>query len=98
KWHQRSLQGHCPSLAVNCPGDMVAGFSGSSATNFIGAFYAWRSATGGTVSPRQFQPGTITHSGGWGDYSATMIDPSDDWTFWTVQAYSYPYSLPFVPG
>lgn len=31
-----------PSLMVNCAGDMLAGFSGSRATSYIGTFYAWR--------------------------------------------------------
>jgi hypothetical protein len=29
-------------LIINCAGDMVMGFSGSSATNYIGAYYSWR--------------------------------------------------------
>jgi hypothetical protein len=85
---------HYPSLAVNCPGDMVAGFSGSSATNYIGAFYTWRLGNGTTLdTPRSLQFGTIGHSVGWGDYSATVIDPSNEWSFWTVQAYSAPYGF-----
>src|SRR5260370_36143784 len=33
---------YVPSLAVNCAGDMVSGFSGSSSTNYISTFYDWR--------------------------------------------------------
>ena len=33
-----------PSIAVNCAADMMLGFSGSSATNYISAYYAWRPA------------------------------------------------------
>jgi hypothetical protein len=79
-----------PSLAVNCPGDMVMGLSGSSSANYIGAFYTWRLAGGATLDlPQVIQPGT-TNFGGlrWGDYSATTVDPSDDWSFWTVQEYA----------
>jgi hypothetical protein len=70
---------HFPSLAVNCAGDMVAGFSGSSATNYIGAFYTWRLATGATLDePRLIQPGTTNYNPDqFGDYSATTLDPTD---------------------
>jgi len=81
-----------PSLMVNCAGDMVAAFSGSSATNYIGAYYSWRLAGGVTIeTPRVIQAGLtnyIVSSGRWGDYTATTLDPSDDWSFWTVQEYA----------
>ena len=49
---------HYPSVGVNCPGDMVAGFSGSSVTNYIGAFYTWRLSNGTTLqTPRVLQLG-----------------------------------------
>jgi hypothetical protein len=77
-----------PSLAVNCAGDMVSGFSGSSHTNYVGCFYTWRLSSGTVLGqPRQFQAGTNFFSGRWGDYSATTSDPTDDWSFWTVQEY-----------
>ena len=83
---------HYGSLAVNCPSDMVMGFSGSSATNYIGAFYAWKLADGTIFDlPRILRSGTIGHLEGWGDYSATVLDPIDLWSFWTVQAYSTPF-------
>jgi len=42
-----------PSLMVNCAGDMVMGFSGSSATNYISAYYTWRLNNGPTLdTPR----------------------------------------------
>jgi hypothetical protein len=81
-----------PSLAVNCPGDMVMGFSGSSATNYISALYTWRLDSGWTLgTPRVIWPGQIAVTAGgfrWGDYSATGSDPADDWSFWTVQEYA----------
>jgi hypothetical protein len=84
-----------PSLAVNCPGDMVMGLSGSSATNYIGAFYSWRLANGSMLNqPQPFQAGTTNADplvvARWGDYSATTLDPTDDWSFWTVQEYATP--------
>jgi hypothetical protein len=83
-----------PSSAVNCSGDMGIGFSGSSDSNYIGALYVRRSANGTMLGqPKLIQPGTtnvaipsiISH---WGDYSATTLDPVDDWSFWTVQEFA----------
>jgi hypothetical protein len=81
-----------PSLMVNCAGDLVLGFSGSSATNYIGAYYAWRLSNGVELSvPRLIRAGTAPfYAGPWGDYSATTQDPTDDWSFWTVQEYADP--------
>ena len=82
-----------PSLMVNCAGDLVASFSGSNATNYIGAFYGWRSATGASNSavPRLIQAGLVGYPYyRWGDYSATTLDPTDQLTFWTVQEYACP--------
>ena len=73
---------------VNCAGDMVLGFSGSSATNYIGAFYSLRLAGGWTTDvPRVIRSGNTPYNGGarWGDYSATTLDPADDTSFWSVQ-------------
>jgi len=75
---------------------MVAGFSGSTPTNYIAAFYTWRLSSAATLDkPGLIQPGTITWKGNqWGDYSATTLDPTDDWSFWTVQEYAAPEPLP----
>ena len=82
---------------VNCAGDMVAGFSGSTATNYIGTFYTWRLSSGATLGqPVVIQAGTTNSVSGWGDYSATTLDPTDDWSFWTVQEYATPAQL--APG
>jgi hypothetical protein len=77
---------------VNCSGDIVMGFSGSSETNYIGSYYSWRLANGlGPAKPRAIRAGTTNYlSGRWGDYSATTLDPTDDWSFWTVQEYADP--------
>jgi hypothetical protein len=86
-----------PSLAVNCTGDMVAGFSGSSMTNYIGAFYTSRLANSSILSqPRAIQSGVTNYIfDRLGDYSATVVDPTDDWSFWTVQAYAAPWQAPW---
>jgi hypothetical protein len=76
---------------VNCAGDMVIAFSGASVTNYIGAFYSWRLASGLTLQhPRLIRDGKNPYNinDRWGDYSATTLDPTDDWSFWTVQEYA----------
>ena len=41
--------------------------------------------------PRLFQAGITNYPfPRWGDYSATSLDPTDDWSFWTVQEYAGP--------
>jgi hypothetical protein len=87
-----------PSLMVNCSGDMVAGFSGSSPSNYVGAFFASRLA-GCSVStaPMLIQAGGGYYSSSdhWGDYSRTLVDPNDDRSFWTVQEYADPAAFEF---
>ena len=87
-----------PSIAVNSNGDIALGFSGSSTTEFAGGFYTARSIAdpaGFTqiVSTLKAGEGTYFKDLGsgqnrWGDYSATVVDPSDDLTFWTLQEYA----------
>jgi len=87
-----------PSLAVNCAGDMVLGFSGSSADSYIGAYYSWRTAGGASLEhPRFIQAGRTNYAvldRRWGDYSATTSDPVDDWSFWSIQQYADPSGDP----
>jgi hypothetical protein len=89
-----------PSIAVNANGDMALGFSGSSTTEFAGGYYTARlnSDAPGTTQPvgllkagedsyfKTFGP--PTDSNRWGDFSATVVDPADDLTFWTLQEYA----------
>jgi hypothetical protein len=90
-----------PSIAVNSTGDVAIGFSGSSSSppEYAGAYYTARRA----VDPAgTMQPVTLLKSGlasyfktltstanRWGDFSATVVDPVDDTTFWTVQEIAY---------
>ncbi len=38
-------------------------------------------------------PGVVEYDNtSWGDYSATTLDPTDDWSFWTVQEYANPWT------
>lgn len=81
-----------PSLMVNCVGDVVTAFSGSSASSYIGAYYSWRLSSSAMPGlPLAIQTGVTNFpSDRWGDYSATALDPTDDWSFWTVQEYAGP--------
>jgi hypothetical protein len=87
-----------PSIAVNARGDAGVGFSGSSPTEYAGAYYTARLATDPPGTMQQVAPlktGEAPYfkdfgsgSNRWGDYSATCVDPSDDLTFWTLQEYA----------
>lgn len=87
-----------PSLAVNASGDIAFGFSGSSRTEFAGAYYTARRSgdpAGTTQAPGLLKAGVTSYAifGGsgrnrWGDFSATCVDPADDNTFWTIQEYA----------
>jgi hypothetical protein len=80
---------YVPSLAVNQNGDMVIGFSGSKATEFIGAFFSGRRASGAIPpKPVLVQAGRFEYtSNRWGDYSNTSLDPVDSVSVWTVQQF-----------
>jgi hypothetical protein len=87
-----------PSVMVNSQGYMAMGFSGSSATQFIGAYATARNA----FDPLgQLQPVSLLKAGEgaytidfgsginrWGGYSYTSLDPSDSKTLWTIQEYA----------
>lgn len=86
------------SIAANELGDIVVGFSGSSETQFASAYAAvGETDAAGNVSfddPILLQAGVadyerLDNSGRnrWGDYSATVLDPSDPLTFWTFQEF-----------
>ena len=82
------------------PGTWWGGFSGSRATEYIGAFWVGRKANGQTTRPTLLQAGRAyvvrapytvppdnkPHAR-WGDYSFTCVDP-DGTKFWTVQEYA----------
>ncbi|MAG92890.1 MAG: hypothetical protein CMJ48_03985, partial [Planctomycetaceae bacterium] len=84
------------SVAVNGTGDVVIGFSGSGAGQFASSMAAVGTTAGGTTTfgtPMILQAGVDTYevlAGGrnpWGDYSATVVDPSDPNSFWTFQEF-----------
>lgn len=87
-----------PSIAVNQDDGAVVGFSRSDASRFVEAVYTGRNSgdAAGTMDSitvikagedsyeKDFGSGRVR----WGDYSATVVDPSDDTTFWTLQEYA----------
>lgn len=87
-----------PSIAVSCGNDVCIGFSSTSPAIYPSACYVTRLAgdAPGTTSPTQYikdglakyvKLGTGTRNR-WGDYSATVVDPLDDKSFWTLQEYA----------
>ena len=77
--------------------NVVIGFSGSNANSYIGAYYALHrgSDPAGTISTLlQYKEGVAPYGIGasgrqsWGDYSATVVDPTEPNVFWTIQEYA----------
>ena len=93
-----TLDLYYPSIAVNEFDQVVIGMSGSSEQDFVGAYAAVGETLGGVTS---FGDPLLLHAGladfarinlyngrnNWGDYSATVVDPSDPHRFWTFQEY-----------
>ncbi len=89
-----------PSIAVNRDDTVALGMSGSSPFEFAGGFYSafrYSDLTPTSVSRQAslLKPGeayyekTATSGNNrWGDFSATVVDPTDDVTFWTLQEYA----------
>ena len=87
-----------PSIAVNANNHAVIGYSAFSATTFPSAAYSYRDAADPittTRDPLRYKNGLACYRktfGGttnrWGDYSNTVVDPTDDTTFWTLQEYA----------
>jgi hypothetical protein len=86
-----------PSIAVNAAGDVVIGASGSSESNYAGAYALVGSTANGVTSfgaPIELRAGAAEYErlqngelNRWGDYSATVVDPLDAQSFWTFQEY-----------
>jgi hypothetical protein len=76
-----------PSIAVNANNDMaVEGvYTGRESTDPAGTVGAIQVCKVGEYSyVKDFGSGRVR----WGDYSATVVDPTDDTTFWTLQEYA----------
>ena len=87
-----------PSLAVNRNGDLLVGFSEFESDDYVDAGYAFRLAADPPATTRDpfiYKEGEDyyqkTFSGArnrWGDYSHTVVDPSNDRDLWTIQEYA----------
>jgi hypothetical protein len=89
-----------PSIAVNEFDEIVIGMSGSSETDFVGAYAVAGAMAAGVTSFGDLillEPGVADYvrirgdppRNRWGDYSATVDDPSAPHHFWTFQEYVY---------
>jgi hypothetical protein len=86
------------SIAVNPSGDVVIGFSGSGDAQFISAYAVSGTTSGGITTfgvPQLLQAGASEYTQDygtgrvrWGDYSATVVDPTDPNVFWTFQEFA----------
>ena len=90
-----------PSIAANRDGDALVGFSRFSASQYASADYAFRWASDPPASLETelvLKLGESAHppfgnpalGALWGRHSATMVDPTDDTGFWTLQEYADP--------
>src|SRR5437660_1114235 len=84
------------SIAMNSLGDIALGFSASNGTNpstFPSVFYTARHAGDPpgqmTLGEGSIKDGTGSQTGSnrWGDYTAMVVDPTDDATFWYINEY-----------
>jgi len=83
------------SIAMDKMGNMAAGFSTSSASNFPGITYVGRAPTDLAGKMKRHAGGNTTNGGGsqnggltrWGDYSAMSVDPTDDCTMYYTTEY-----------
>jgi hypothetical protein len=85
------------SIAVNERGQVVIGCNGSSETQFASSYAVVGETEGGVTTfgePILLQAGQADYfldfgagRNRWGDYSATVVDPSDSRVFWTIQEF-----------
>jgi len=87
-----------PSVCVNSYNDALIGYSSFGSNQYASADYSFRYDCdtlntlesdylyqAGGSSYYQTASGTVNR---WGDYSATVVDPTNDENFWTVQEYA----------
>ncbi|MFY9607365.1 MAG: C25 family cysteine peptidase [Blastocatellia bacterium] len=97
-----------PSIAVNAADDVLLGFSEFSSAQFGSAGYTYRDhldSLGTMRDPAIFKAGEDCYSkdfstgrNRWGDYSHTMVDPTGDSNFWTIQEYAKLQAPPSLDG
>jgi hypothetical protein len=87
-----------PSIAVNKDDGVLIGYSQFSTNQYVSANYSVRTSfdplnsmrdstvyKAGLASYNKTFSGTDNY---WGDYSSTVVDPTDDETLWTLQEYA----------
>jgi hypothetical protein len=87
-----------PSIAVNKHEDVLIGYSSFEGSQYVSGSYSFRSVAdpASTVqSEYVFHPGEACYYkdftkglNRWGDYSQTVVDPTDDVKLWTIQEYA----------
>jgi hypothetical protein len=85
-----------PSIAVNKDNVAAIGFSGSSPAEYVGGYYTIIQPSSGAAEPvALLKAGEAPYykifdgeDNRWGDFSATVVDPTDDTSFWTLQEYA----------
>lgn len=91
------LEFYYSSIAVNEFGHVVIGFSGSNDQQFISTYAVLGETSSGVTTfgdPLLLKAGVSDYQildgigrNRWGDYSATVVDPSDPLSFWTFQEF-----------
>jgi len=85
------------SIAVNNAGDVVIGYTRSGDTEYASSYASTGHFNGVTTTinaPMLLKAGVASYSvvangrNRWGDYSATMVDPTDPTHFWTIQEWA----------
>jgi hypothetical protein len=88
-----------PTIAVNARNDAVIGYTRFTATDYPSAAFSFRMSTDALHAMRPaailkageaayVAKGADEGSNRWGDVSATVVDPVDDLSFWTIQEYA----------
>lgn len=86
-----------PSIAVNQNNDVLLGYSTFSSFQYPSAGYSFRYSTdppGTMETPTTLKNGEAPYykegrtRNRWGDYSATVVDPTNDTDMWTLQEYA----------
>ena len=90
---KRTVQRYMPSLAVDRAGNMALGYSASSSALMPAIRYAGRLAADPVSTLPQTEASLVEGTGAqntsnrWGDYSATVLDPNNPYSFWTFQEF-----------
>lgn len=83
-----------PTIALSGQGHNIMGFTSAGPTKYAQASAAGRYRTdpaGNFQSPVDFTNTTSSYNPGanrWGDYTQTVVDPTDDMTMWTFSEYA----------